>query len=59
MQGEEIENLQLTLERLVSESPEKDKRLRRATILRDTRVSKFNQMEQIDSNSEIEDDWRS
>ena len=58
MQGEEIENLQLTLERLVSESPEKDKRLRRATILRDTRVSKFNQMEQIDSNSEIEDDWR-
>ena len=56
MQGEEIEHLQLTLERLVSESPEKDKMLRRATILRDTRVSKFNQMEQIDSNSEIEDD---
>ena len=59
MQGEEIEHLQLTLERLVSESPEKDKMLRRATILRDTRVSKFNQMEQIDSNSEIEDDWGS
>ena len=41
----------------MSESPEKDKMLRRATILRDTTVSKFNQMEQIDSNSEgAEDD---
>ena len=57
MHEEEVENLKLTLERLVSESPIKETLLRKATILKDTRVSDFGLMKQIDSASETQEDW--
>ena len=56
MHEEEVENLKLTLERLVSESPIKETLLRKATILKDTRVSDFGLMKQIDSASETQED---
>lgn len=55
IQGQEVESLKQTLEDLVSKSPRKKNLMRQATLLRDTKVTAFESVNQQSADSDEDD----